>query len=132
MARAVEEWIGKTDDTQAPTRVRLRVFEAYNGRCHWSGRKIKPGDAWDCDHVIAIINGGENRETNLAPILRGKPHKEKTAADVAEKSKVARMRAKHLGIHPASKAKIRSRGFPSSRPGWIAVKTNTSEEDAHD
>lgn len=128
MPRAVDEWIGKTDDTPAPPRVRLRVFEAHGGRCHWSGQKIKPGDAWDCDHVIALINGGQNRESNLAPILRGKPHKEKTAADVAEKSKVARMRAKHLGIAPKSKAKIRSRGFPSSRPGWIGVQTNTSEE----
>lgn len=94
--RSVEEWIGKTDDTPAPPRVRLRVFERYEGVCHWSGRKIRPGDAWDADHVIAIINGGENRESNLAPILRGKSHKEKTAQDLAEKSKTYERRKKHL------------------------------------
>ena len=98
MPRALPEWIGKTPDSPAPPRVRARVFLAYDGRCHWSGRKIGPGDEWDLDHVRALINGGENRESNLAPILRGKSHKEKTAADVAEKSKVARIRAKHLGI----------------------------------
>lgn len=115
MARQVEEWIGKTDDTPAPPRVRLRVFERYNGRCHWSGQKIMPGDEWDLDHVVALINGGRNSENNLAPILRGKPHKEKTAADVAEKAKVARLKAKHLGIFPRSKAKIRSAGFSKTR-----------------
>lgn len=111
MPRTVVEWIGSTPDTPAPPRVRARIFEAHNGRCHRTGRKIMPGDAWDLDHVKALINGGENRESNLAPILAGKPHKEKTAEDVAEKAKVARMRAKHLRIYPASPFKIRSRGF---------------------
>lgn len=124
MAREVPEWIGKSADTAIPPRVKLRVFEAYGGRCHWSGQKIKPGDEWDADHVIALINGGQNRETNLAPILRGKPHKEKTAQDVAEKSKVARMRQKHLGIFPKARAKIQSRGFSSTRL-WPA---NTNPE----
>jgi len=96
--RTVDEWIGKTPDTKVPQRVKARVFEKYDGKCHWSGRKILAGDQWDADHIIALINGGENRESNLAPILRGKPHKEKTAQDIAEKSKIARLRSKHLGI----------------------------------
>lgn len=113
--RAVPEWIGANDDTPIPPRVKLRIFEAHGGKCHWTGKKIMPGDAYDFDHVVALCNGGENRESNLAPILRGKPHKDKTASDVAVKSKTARMRAKHLGIQPASKAKLQSRGFPSTR-----------------
>lgn len=28
MSRSVEEWVGKTDDTEAPPRVRLRPFGA--------------------------------------------------------------------------------------------------------
>lgn len=117
MSRAVAEWIGRSDDTPAPPRVRLRVFEAYGGRCHWSGQRINAGDAWDLDHIKALINGGENRESNLAPILRGKPHKEKTADDVAEKSKVARVRAKHLGIHPkpVGNSRLQSRPFSKMR-----------------
>lgn len=105
MARSVDEWVGKTDDTPIPPRVKLRVFEAHGGRCHLSGRKIMVGDAWDCDHVIALINGGENRERNLAPALRSK-HREKTAADVALKAKTDRIKKKRLGLHQP-----KTRGF---------------------
>lgn len=116
MSRTVPEWIGKSDDAAIPPRVRARVFERHGGRCHLTGRLIRAGDQWDCDHIIALINGGEHRETNLAPALRD-AHREKTADDVAVKSKVARMRAKHLGIWPKSKTPLRSRGFAKSRPG---------------
>lgn len=97
--RSVPEWIGKTPDTRIPPRVKLRVFLAHGGVCHLSKRKIMPGEEWDCDHVRALINGGENRETNLAPALKDK-HREKTRADLDEKSKVYRTRAKHLGLWP--------------------------------
>lgn len=115
MARSTEEWIGKTDDTPIPARVRLRVFEAHKGVCHISGRKIAAGEPWDCDHVVALINGGENRESNLAPALREK-HREKTAEDVAIKSKTYRQRAKHLGIWPKSNTRWPKRSFDQSRP----------------
>lgn len=95
--RSVPEWIGATPDTPVPPRVRLRVFEAHGGVCHLSGRKIRPGEPWDCDHVKALTNDGENRESNLAPALRDK-HRAKTAEDVAEKAKVYRKRARHLGV----------------------------------
>lgn len=103
MARTIPEWIGKTDDSAIPPRVRLRVLERYNKICHWSKREIRPGDNWDCDHVIALCNGGENRESNLAPILKGKPHKQKTAKDVALKSKAYRKKLKHTGIKKKSR-----------------------------
>lgn len=112
--RSVPEWIGRTPDDPVPPRVKARVFERHGGVCHISGRKIRAGDAWDCDHVIALCNGGENRESNLAPALRD-AHRRKTADDVAEKSKVERIRKKHLGIWPKSKAKIRGRRFEKSR-----------------
>jgi 5-methylcytosine-specific restriction protein A len=92
--RAVEEWVGKTDDTKAPPHVRLRIFQREDGRCHISGRKIMPGEPWDLEHKIALCNGGENRESNLFPALRDK-HREKTAEDVAEKSDVATKAKKH-------------------------------------
>lgn len=97
-ARSIPEWRGKTPDSPVPDRVKVRVFARHEGYCHWTGKKIMPGDTWDTDHVIALINGGENRESNLAPILRGKAHKEKTARDVAIKSKTARVRKRHLGL----------------------------------
>jgi len=108
--RSVDLWVGKTPDAKVPPRVRARIFLRENGVCHLSGRKIGPGDAWDLDHKVALINGGTHSEDNLFPALRDK-HREKTAADVAEKSKVARIRAKHLGIWPKPKRRIQSRGF---------------------
>ena len=96
MSRATDEWIGTNDDTAIPARVRLRVFERYGGKCYKSGRKIMAGDKWQLDHIVALINGGEHRENNLAPIL-DLEHKAKTREDVATKSKTARIRAKHLG-----------------------------------
>ena len=99
MSRSVAEWIGANPDTPIPPRVKLRVFEAHQGICHLSGRKIRAGEPWDCDHIKALINDGENRESNLAPALRDK-HRAKTAEDVAEKSAIYEKRIKHLSIKP--------------------------------
>lgn len=102
MSRSLPEWIGATDDSQIPLRVRLRVFERFNGICQCGcGIKIQVGDRWEADHRVALINGGTNSETNLVPLL-AKHHKTKTAADVAEKSRVTRIRMKHLGIKKKS------------------------------
>lgn len=108
--RAVAEWIGATPDTPVPPRVKLRVFEAFGGACYLSKRKIRAGDKWEIEHVLALINGGENRERNLAPALVA-PHAEKTAEDMAIKAKTDRIRKKHLGIAPAPTRKLQSRGF---------------------
>jgi 5-methylcytosine-specific restriction protein A len=110
MTREVPEWIGRTPDTPVPPRIRRRIYDRCNGVCYLSKRTIRPGEAWELEHKIALCNGGENRESNLAPALVG-PHKEKTKADLAEKSKVARVRNKHLGIKPA-KRKIPQRANP--------------------
>ena len=115
MSRKVKEWQGKTDDTAAPPRVRLRVFEAHSGICYLTGRKITPADQWDLDHVIALVNGGENRESNLAPALRA-AHREKTAEDVAMKAKDRRVRSKHIGAAP-KKRKMPYRRF-NGDPVW--------------
>lgn len=98
--RSVEEWIGAKDDTPVPPRVRLRVFDRDGGRCQCGCTTlIRPGDKWETDHKIALVNGGLNRETNLVTLL-AKHHKTKTAADVAEKSKTYERRLKHVGIKP--------------------------------
>jgi len=97
MSRELPEWIGKDDDDPVPPRVRLRVFDRLEGLCCVCDGKIV-AKRWVCDHRIAIINGGENRERNLWPIHETCDWKVKTPADVAEKSKNARVRSKHLGI----------------------------------
>lgn len=107
--RRVPEWIGKTPDAKVPPRVRLRIFMDHEGCCWLSKRKIAAGEPWDLDHKVALINGGEHRENNLAPALRDK-HREKTALDVAEKAAVYRKRAKHTGALAKSPS-LRSAGF---------------------
>jgi 5-methylcytosine-specific restriction protein A len=123
MPREVPEWIGSSPDAKVPPRVRLRIFDREDGKCWISGRKIRPGDLWDLDHKVALINGGEHRESNLFPALRDK-HREKTREDVAEKSKVARVRSKHVGIRKPSQ--FQSRGF-DKRPPQRKASTPTTK-----
>lgn len=130
MTRELPIWRGKTDDEMPPPRVRLRIFQAHGGRCYRSGRLIRAGDKWALDHIIAIINGGLNIETNLAPILED-AHKDKTAEDMAIKSKTYRMAAKHNGTWPKSKAKIRGRGFEKTRPPKASQTGGEPREGAH-
>jgi 5-methylcytosine-specific restriction protein A len=121
MTREVPEWIGKTDDAAIPPRVRLRIFERMGGICHLSGRKIMPGDAWDLDHIVALINGGSHSESNLAPALRSE-HRKKTAQDMAQKSKDYRVRAKHNGVELRRGPKIQSAGFAKRPPQRTASR----------
>ncbi len=102
MSRSVDEWIGKTDDTPVPPRVRLRVFGREQGKCHKCQRKIGAADKWTCEHVIALTNSGPNRESNLS-VTCSWCLPEKNAADVAEKSKVYAVRSKHLGLKKTSR-----------------------------
>lgn len=117
MARKTEEWVGKTDDEAIPARVKLRIFEKFNGHCACCTNKIigklKPA----YDHIVALINGGENRESNLQ-LLCTECHKVKTAGDVAEKSRAYGARLKAVGI----KAKSKSKPMPGSRASGFKRK----------
>lgn len=113
MSRAVDLWVGKTDDTPAPPRVRVRVFDREHGRCHRCTRLIRAGETWTLEHRVALINGGANAEDNMCltccnclPI--------KNAEDQALKSDTYDKRRKH--ILPKAKGKMRSRGFGYSPP----------------
>lgn len=107
MTRTVPEWIGATDETPIPARVKARIVERQAGICACGcGVKLGlAGERIEFDHTQALILGGANAETNLRA-LRSPCHKPKTRADVAQKSIEARKRAKHLGLRPASKATI--------------------------
>lgn len=123
--RSVREWIGKTPDSSPPDYVRLRIFDRHKGVCHWSKVKIKPGDKWDLDHIKRLEDGGENRESNLAPILRDK-HRKKTAEETAKGKQADRVRKRHVGItKPAGT--IKSRGFePVEKPPKPKGKSDLS------
>lgn len=117
--RSVAEWKGKTDDTPVPNRVRLRVFLRHDGICHCCGRKIYSGDAWVCDHVVAIVNGGENRESNLKPLCDWCDKKVKTPDDVAKKSLTYRKQSAHLGLR-----KKKGPPIPGSRRSGLRKRMN--------
>lgn len=120
--REVPEWIGKTDDSAVPPRVRVRVFQRYGGRCQCGcNRLIRPGEKWDCEDTIALCNGGQRRESNLKPWL-AEHHPKKTRADVAEKSRVYRKTANHIGVVLRSGPKIQSRGFDRRPPQRTASR----------
>jgi 5-methylcytosine-specific restriction protein A len=109
LPRSVAEWIGKSDDTPAPPRVRLRVWDRCEGKCHRCARAIPTGDAWILEHLIALINGGENRERNLCLTCSWcKPIKD--AEDVAVKAETYRVRSKH--ILPREPSRLKGAGFP--------------------
>lgn len=132
MARSTALWVGKTDDSPIPPRVRDRVFDRHGGRCHKCTRVInaKAGETWTCEHVIAIINGGRNAEDNLActcdnclPI--------KNAEDAAIKKKSTQIRYRSRGIKPKT-SQIRSIGFSKagakySRARGLWIDTETGE-----
>lgn len=101
-SRSTDEWQGATPDTAIPPRVRLRVFDRADGLCQICTRKISAGDRWVADHIVAIINGGANTEGNLQLCCDWCDRKVKTPADVAEKSRIARIRTKALGIKKRS------------------------------
>jgi 5-methylcytosine-specific restriction enzyme A len=118
MARSVPEWIATSDDSAIPVRVGLRIFERAAGRCTECTRKVGRGfERFAYDHIIALVNGGEHRESNLQVLCAG-CHTDKTRADVAEKSKVARIRAKHIGAkvkrpwHPTLRKKMNGEVVP--------------------
>ena len=113
--RTPPEWIGKTPDEAVPPRVRVRVFERAAGKCAGCTRKLTARDKWQADHVLAVINGGANRERNLQ-LLCSWCHKLKTAEDVAEKALVYRKKSKHLG------ADRKRSSFATSRDGRLKQK----------
>lgn len=124
MSRALDkEWVGKTDDTAIPARVKDRIVKRFGGVCQECripfSEIVKP----QFDHIISLINNGANAEDNLQPLCRP-CHGAKTKIDVAEKSAVYRSRAKSLGYF-APKQSIKSAGFPNARPQHSARRKLT-------
>lgn len=106
--RANTEWVADHPDQAIPKRVKLRIFDRCEGKCGLTGKKLMPGEL-DYDHIRALRDGGEHRETNLHVVWRV-AHRVKTAEESTDRAKVERIRAKYLGIWPRGQ-KIASRGF---------------------
>jgi 5-methylcytosine-specific restriction protein A len=108
VSRPVPEWQGKDDGTPIPQRVKLRVYKKFGGVCQICFAKEKILGP-EYDHRVALINGGKHAESNLQPV-HPKCHRNKSNADVAEKSATYRTQIHHYGIKrsrnpmPGSKA----------------------------
>ncbi len=122
--RANAEWIASHPDQAIPKSVKLRIWTREDGRCYLSGLKIQLGDKFEYEHKKPLWAGGEHRETNIYLALKD-AHAKKTAVEAKSRAKADRVRAKHLGIWPPSKQKIKSRGFEINR--GRRASTNTSE-----
>jgi 5-methylcytosine-specific restriction enzyme A len=110
--RPTKEWIGKRPESAAPPKVRQRVRDRDGSICRLCSTIIKPAESFELDHIVALINGGENKETNLSAVHKH-CHLAKTRIDVAEKKKTAAMRQKFTGARrPAGK--LRGPGFAQS------------------
>lgn len=124
MTRSTETWVATHDDQSIPPRVRLRVFEREQGRCHRCRRKLGPSDRWSIEHMIALANGGRHAEDNMAISCAWcKPLKD--AEDVAIKAKGARIRARHVGVKPdrPSFSTNRNARFKRKLNGTIVERT---------
>ena len=99
MTRTLQEWVGKNDDEKPPPRVLLRLIVHYDARCACCTRPIGGPILWQTDHIIAIINGGKNSESNLQPLCLT-CHQDKTGSDIREKSMIYAKKLKHYNIKP--------------------------------
>lgn len=122
MPRSTDEWHGSNPDTSIPPRVRLRIFERYNGHCAQCGRTLRPGH-YAFDHIKALINGGTHSESNLQPLCDVPCHQNKTADDVKQKSVSYRKRRKRVGIR-----QVQFRPLPGTRASGIRKRMNGSVE----
>ncbi len=116
-SRAVPEWIGRTPDSEPPPHVVRRIFDTHFGRCHLTGREIDPiRDQWQVEHIRSLRNGGENRESNMAPALI-EPHRVKTARENSAGAKADRVREKLvLGIRKSKRPLPCGKNSPWTMP----------------
>ena len=123
IGRSVKEWIGKNPDHRPPPTVRVRIFDRAGGACHLCKLAIKAGETWHCDHVKALADGGENRESNLAP-AHADCNMAKAAGEKKRAAKATRSRAAHIGAKAEPGVKIQSVGFPKpERPSKLSKIT---------
>lgn len=101
--RTVPEWIGKTDDSMPPPRVKDRIRERQGNKCALTGREFRPGDTIHYDHIVPLWLGGANTESNLQAAL-SEPHMRKTAMEAKVRAKCSRIRKKHLSLDSKAKA----------------------------
>lgn len=111
MSRAIEPWQGRTDDTPIPARAKDRTLQLQKDCCACCGLPFNEKRKPEFDHIIAIILGGANCESNIQALC-GDCHRPKTTADTGAKSKLADIRKKRFAL------KGPKRPFPRRADPW--------------
>ncbi len=117
MARSVSEWVGRTDDSMPPDRVKDRIRARQSNRCALTGVELGPGVKVEYDHIVPLWLGGANAESNLQAV-ESAAHKRKTAAEAKVRGKCNRTRKKHLGI-TKPKSSLSNRRFKRLMDGTV-------------
>lgn len=97
MARTLDEWIGKTDDSMPPPRVKDRIRDRQGNICALSGVELGPGVKVQYDHIVPLWLDGKNVESNIQAVTEA-AHKQKTKTEASVRAKCNRTRKKHRGI----------------------------------
>jgi 5-methylcytosine-specific restriction protein A len=114
LPRSVPEWVGKRPESMPGNLVLLRIYARQNGLCGCGcGRVMNLNrDKIDREHTIPLIDGGENRESNLTLMLH-EHHVPKTAAEASQRAEARQHQAKAFTRPPS---KLQSPGFPRAQP----------------
>jgi 5-methylcytosine-specific restriction enzyme A len=105
-------------------RQKARLFEEREGRCHCCDRKLRPGDKWSVEHMIALSRGGTNEWANLALSCAGCKIL-KDGADAAGSAKAKRLSTKHNVPSPTRDERVPPK-WPSRRLG-VKYKPNVRD-----
>jgi hypothetical protein len=119
--RSVKEWSSDNPDAMPPDPVRLRILRRFGNKCALTSIIIADGQKFDLDHIVRVEDGGENRESNMQPVLR-LPHEVKSAAERKIAAKADRIAKKGHGLTPEPTKKIESAPLPSSKKEPAIVK----------
>jgi hypothetical protein len=101
------------------TTARTAFFLKKKGVCYLCGGPVKPGEAWDIEHVIPFQMGGADDESNWE-VAHNKCHAAKTKDDVGNIAKAKRREARHLG------AKVSRSPMPFGRKSKFKRKMDGS------
>lgn len=113
------EDVGTTPRKPLTPTQRLKLFEAFQGRCVLCDRKIEAGEPWIDEHLRALGLGGSNDPENRGPAHKAcadaKTHGKD--GDLARIAKAKRVKMRHLGIRPPSR-------FPTAKNSRFKQKIN--------
>lgn len=97
------------------------LFLRHNGKCACCTRKIRSGEVWHADHIIALENGGSNDPSNFQPLCAW-CHREKTKEDHAKAAKSRHVATAH--VVPTIHRQKKGRPLPGSRRSKWKRKMN--------